>query len=295
MTLKRKMAVATLANEHAVDDLKLLLFTLELWNPTPPAVYIYTDSKTFGLVDAIAYKGKKVIDKNALNAYTGLNRAQMEVMRGKTFPSLFADFCAEKPRLMKWALSTESAGIFFCDADICHLGPLPSVPEGVVLGLSPHMIRERDTARYGVYNAGFLFMRDKEITDKWLELCATSRFFEQGCLEDLRAWTTGKWPAGFLAFPKQVNYGWWRLWQGDQNADTLKGEWRIGRKEGFCGITVAGESLQSIHTHWGDQKDIAVCGFNQWILGQLRKLAVVKKTKALVGFLEHQHGFLGIK
>ena len=288
------MAVATLANEHAVDDLKLLLFTLELWNPVPPAVYIYTDSKTVASIEALPYKGKKVIDMDALNPYTGLNRAQMEAISGKRFPSLFADFCAEKPRLMKWALTYEK-GVFFCDADICHLGPLPSVPEGVVLGLSPHMIRERDTARFGIYNAGFLFMREKEITDKWLELCATSRFFEQGCLEDLRLWVKEKWTAGFLAFPKQVNYGWWRLWQGDKSAEVLKGEWRIMRKEGYCGLSVDGASLQSIHTHWGDQKDIAVCGFNQWILGQLRKLAVVKKTKALIGFLETQHTFLALK
>ena len=57
------MAVATLANEHAVEDLKLLLFTLELWNPVPPAVYIYTDSETAGKIEAISYKGKKVLKK----------------------------------------------------------------------------------------------------------------------------------------------------------------------------------------------------------------------------------------
>ena len=289
------MAVATLANEHAVEDLKLLLFTLELWNPTPPAVYIYTDSKSAPSIEAIAYKGKKVMDMEALNAYTGLNRVQMEVMPGKTFPSLFADFCAEKPRLMKWALTYEK-GVFFCDADICHLGPLPVIDEGVSLCLSPHMIRERDSARFGVYNAGYLFMRNKDITDKWLELCATSRFFEQGCLEDLRVWHCIKsGAAAFSAFPKTVNYGWWRLWQGDLTPDMLQAEWRIGRKDGYCGISITGQPLQSIHTHWGEQTDMATCRFNQWVLGQLRKLTVVKKTKVLLGFLEKQHTFLALK
>ena len=292
------MAVATLANEHAVEDLKLLLFTLELWNPVPPAVYIYTDSRTAASIEAISYKGIKVLKKDALNAYTGLNRSQMELMQGKTFPTMFADFCAEKTRLIGWALAEEQlagrSGVYFCDADICHLGPLPVVNDTIMLALSPHMIRERDSARYGVYNAGFLFIRDIEITTKWLELCATSRFFEQGCLEDLRSWCIAKWPSGFTSFPKQVNYGWWRLWQGELTPDLLQGEWRIGRKEGFCGLTVAGEPLQSIHTHWNDQKDPSVYRFNQWIFSQLKKLVSVKKTKALLSFLEHQHRFLKV-
>ena len=291
------MAVATLANEHAVEDLKLLLFTLELWNPVPPAVYIYTDSETAEKIEAIPYKGTKVLKKDALDLYTGLNRDQMEGSKGIKFTSLFADFCAEKTRLMGWALAEEQkvgrSGVFFCDADICHLGPLPSVPEGVLLGLSSHMIKERDSARFGVYNAGFLFMRLNEITEKWLELCATSYYFEQGCLEELRVWCCLRWgAAAFMAFPKQVNYGWWRLWQGDLSPEALQAEWRIGRKEGFCGLVINGEPVLSVHTHWFQQTDIPTFRFNQWVLSQLRKLISVKKTKALVNFLENQHPFL---
>ena len=295
------MAVSTLANEHAVEDLKLLLFTLELWNPVPPPVYIYTDSKTAASVKALDYKGRKVLNTTALNPYTGLNRDQMESMKGKEFPSLFADFCAEKPRLMAWALAEEAklgfnGGVFFCDADICHLGLLPTIPESVRLGLSPHMIKERDSVRFGYYNAGFLYMRDIETTEKWRELCFSSGYFEQSCLEDLRMWFCIRWSAaGFLSFPKTVNYGWWRLWQGDLTPDMLQAEWRIMRKEGCCGISVGGEPLQSIHTHWYQQNDMATLRFNLWVLGQLRKLTVVKKTKALLAFLEKQHPFLALK
>ena len=101
--------------------------------------------------------------------------------------------------------------------------------------------------------------------------------------------------AAFSAFPKTVNYGWWRLWQGDLTPDMLQAEWRIGRKDGYCGISITGQPLQSIHTHWGEQTDMATCRFNQWVLGQLRKLTVVKKTKVLLGFLEKQHTFLALK
>jgi len=105
-----------------------------------------------------------------------------------------------------------------------------------------------------------------------------------------------RWSANaFINFPKQVNYGWWRLWQGDVTPDILQAEWRIMRKEGFSGISVAGEPLQCIHTHWYQQNDMPIARFNEWVLGQLRKLAVVKKTKVLVGFLEKQHPFLALK
>jgi hypothetical protein len=67
------------------------------------------------------------------------------------------------------------------------------------------------------------------------------------------------------------------------------------RKEGCCGISVGGEPLQSIHTHWYQQNDMATLRFNLWVLGQLRKLTVVKKTKTLLAFLEKQHPFLALK
>jgi hypothetical protein len=283
-------SIATLANEHAVADLAVLFFTLELWNPSPPTVYIFSDATTIPKILALSYKGKKVV-KDALAPYIGLNRATMEKTKGKIFKTLFADFCAEKPRLISWALnedtcSPEAQGVLFLDADICHLGPLPILASSVQLALSPHMIRKSDTDRFGVYNAGFLFLRSKEIADKWLELCATSRFFEQGCLEDLAVWVASIWSGGFEEFPVTVNYGWWRLWQGDRPSAELQKEWRILRRDGWSGLSINGTPLQSIHTHWHIRDDMATIRFNVWILEQLKKLVSVKKTGRLVAFLE---------
>jgi hypothetical protein len=288
-------SIATLANEHAVADLAVLFFTLELWTLSPPTIYIFSDAPTIPKIEALPYKGKKVI-KDALAPYIGLNRATMERTPGKKFKTLFADFCAEKPRLMAWALDqgacnpgpedASADGVLFLDSDICHLGPLPSLASEVQLALSPHMIRKSDTDRFGVYNAGYLFLRSKEIADKWYELCATSRFFEQGCLEDLAKWVSGKWSGGFEEFPVSVNYGWWRLWQGDRPSADLQKEWRILRRDGWSGLAINSAPVQSIHTHWHIRDDMATMRFNIWILGELRKLTSVKKTAKLVAFLE---------
>jgi hypothetical protein len=204
-------SIATLVNEFAIDDLKVLLFTLELWNPRAPSVYIYADSKSVPRIKEIKYAGSVVIKEDALNAYTGMNRRTMESLRDIRGKTVFAQFTEEKTTLMEWALSIEPGGVLFCDADICHLGPLPQIPDDVELALSPHMIRKSDTDRYGIYNAGFLWFKSPAIAVRWRELCATSRFFEQACLEELAV------DYRLYQFPIQVNYGWWRLWQGSQS------------------------------------------------------------------------------
>ena len=274
-------AIATLANQHAITDLKILLFTLDLWNSPAPTVYIFSDLMSAPLIRAIPYSGKVHIKKDVLNAYTGLNRIDMESRRGRLFATLFADFTAEKTHLMRWALETEPDGVLFCDADICHLAPLPTIPDGTDLALSPHMIRKSDTDKYGVYNAGYLWFKNPELASKWLDLCETSRFFEQGCLEDLAI------NRNLYEFPVQVNYGWWRLWQGVQPPVVLEEEWGIFREESSSGITVQKQPLQSIHTHWSEKSDRATSEFNKWVLSQLTRLISnkTKKTAALVRFL----------
>lgn len=274
-------SIATLVNEFAIDDLKVLLFTLELWNPISPTVYIFSDSKSAPMIRAIKYGGKLHIKEDALNAYTGLNRRAMEARRDLTGKTTFAKFTEEKTTLMEWALSLSDTGVLFCDADICHLGPLPEIPEGTELALSPHMIRKSDTDRYGIYNAGFLWFRSPQVAVRWRELCATSRFFEQACLEDLVP------EFKVYTFPIQVNYGWWRLWQGEESPVILQEEWGVHRQgESTSGITVKKLPLLSIHTHWGEKYDRATCEFNMWVLRQLVKLSSVKKTASLVRFLQ---------
>jgi len=272
-------SIATLVNEFAIVDLKVLLFTLGLWNTLAPTVYIFADQTSVPLIKAIPYQGKVIIKEDALNAYTGLNRQDMESRQGRIYKTLFADFTAEKASLMEWALEHDSSGVLFCDADICHLAALPEIPAGTDLALSPHMIRKTDTDRYGIYNAGYLWFKDTAIAARWRELCKTSRFFEQGCLEDLAKGYT------LYEFPVQVNYGWWRMWQGLQPPGPLQEDWGIFRTESSSGIAVQKKPLQSVHTHWAETKDRATSEFNRFVLERLSRLSSVKKTATLSRFL----------
>ena len=287
--MKAISAVATLVTEPALRDFELLLFTLALWNPTKPRLYIMTDSASkIAVVSAVArfYAGVPVNIKTSLSDYTGLTRAEMERRPGKKYETLFGDFTAEKTGLMEWALASEPEGVLFCDADICHLAPLPLLPDSAVLALSPHRIREGDAAKYGYYNAGYLWIQKAEIVAQWREACGRSRFFEQACLEELAS----TWKEGLYEFPVQINYGWWRLWQGTASPSELQKAWSFFRPAdgASSGLLVEGTALQSVHTHWHEKQDAATRAFNQWVLEKLRKLNSVKKTKQLTQLLEQR-------
>jgi hypothetical protein len=281
----RPAAIATLANEYALNDLECFFRSLELWSTSDyPTIYLYCNSIVTQKIPSYKYKGQIHINE-ALNAYTGLNRSAMESRRGLTFPTLFGDFTAEKISLIEWALESlseedKSRGVLFCDADIFFLGALPVIPSGSTLAISPHLIKEIDSSRYGYYNAGFLWTNSATVLTNWRAACHRSRFFEQAAIEELENETT-------YIFNKNNNYGWWRLWQGNQHYSELKKEWSINRShEEFSGICVDSKPLGSVHTHWFEDRDMAVVQFNSFVYSYLRILSKNPKVNALVKLLD---------
>lgn len=260
--------IATLATKAAIDDLRILLKTLEFWNYSPPTVYLFCDAAVSAILPSIAYKGKLIVNE-ALNAYTDLNRAFMERMPGKR-KNLFFDFVCEKLALLDWAFSITNDGVLFCDADICFLAPLFQIPEGTTLAVSPHHIRQQDEVKYGVYNAGMIWMKNAATVDLWRQACETSIFYEQIAIEGMVANVDRVYE-----IPLSENYGWWRLWQGREPADILQREWSMNRNKPGSGIMVNGKPLGSVHTHFGEKRDAATCAYNEWVLGWLRKIAKV--------------------
>lgn len=273
-------SVATLANKNALQDLKVFLFTLQLWNETLPNLYIYCDSVIESFLKTCDYKGRLQY-KNVLDIYKGYDRKIMESMPGKNHKTLFGDFVVEKTYLLDWVFEHET-NILFCDADICFMGPLIHIDSSIKLGVSRHNIRLYDEQKYGIYNAGFLYVSDKSIPALWRELSKTSHFFEQACIEDL----VKEFCDSYLVFPNSVNYGWWRLLQGKESVENLKTRWTIKRTKDSCGICVDNLPLQSVHTHW-KTNDGATNYFNLFVLEFLEKLKSVEKTRKLYNYLKN--------
>jgi hypothetical protein len=180
--------------------------------------------------------------------------------------------------LLNWVFTQEKE-VLFCDADICFLGSLPTINTDKQLVLSKHEIRSSDEERFGIYNAGFLYLKDSSIPEKWKEFSKKSNFFEQLSLEDLTEVYT------FEIFSIQNNYGWWRLLQGKESEEVLKKKWSIKRTANSSGVAVEGEPLLSVHTHWKTD-DNATKYFNKFVKEYLQKLASVEKTSAFLNYLK---------
>jgi len=214
--------------------------------------------------------------KVVLDPYSNLTRQQMEHLPSlKGTRTLFHDFTEEKCGLIDWALQSlplgeKQKGVLFCDADICWLGPIPSIPTGKTLALSPHMIRQEDEAKYGMYNAGFFWTNNPNFPSTWAMACKTSRFFEQAALESVWDFTIEQ---ECMEFGQHVNYGWWRLFQSPNGLLLQKSRWSVkpDKDELHSGLCVQRVPLVCIHTHW-NTNDPITNRFNQWVLEQLKQV-----------------------
>lgn len=276
--LFKPAAIALMGNEHAYQDLCVFFDTLQLYNQELPPIYCFCTKSLQTKLQTEMTRYKGVIHyRTELEPYVCLNRATMEQMPSQQgLSNFFHDFTIEKCKLMKWALedlsdSEKERGVLFCDADIAWFGPLVQIPQGKTLALSPHMIRKRDEANYGEFNAGFLWTNQLAMPDEWKEASARSRFFEQAALEELADVTLEK---HLYRFDETVNYGWWRMFQSDVHATVKQREWSFVPNNTSSGICVNGKPLVCIHTHW-KTNDSMTNAFNRFVK---QCLEVGKKT-----------------
>jgi hypothetical protein len=261
---------------EALADLVIFVKTLEVWHPDA-TLYVLTDSVT--KIGDIRFKGTMHV-RVALDAYRGLNRKAMEGLPGRIYDTLFKDYTYEKADVIEWAFSLGAVGdkgVWFMDSDITHLAPLPDIPSSTTLALSPHYIRESDCRLYGKYNAGYFWLRDPSLVSAWRSAGFTSRFFEQAALEDI-AVAAG---SGLYEFPIQVNFGWWRMFQGLIPPAEVQASLSFNRADTSVGLRYKGVPLQSIHTHWYDTTGSATGVFNAWVNEYTRKFA---SHKPMAGF-----------
>lgn len=267
--------IATLATGPALADLRVLLNSLDIFNVNPPTVYLFCDSLIAAESKKLKYRGTLHM-KDVLSGYSAFDRRIMEAMPGKHFKTLWMDFMTEKINLLRWALTDGAPSVLLCDADICFTGPLPSIPSEARVGLSPHMIVDRDEKRFGKYNGGYVWCSDVAYADVWWNACATARYYEQSALEEVAAHVVNTdGPAALYEFPQTQNYGWWRVWQGVKSSSELLKEWGVNRLKGkdASGLCVNGVPLGSVHTHFFERTDVPTKQFNAMILGWLKILS----------------------
>jgi hypothetical protein len=247
---------------ETAQDFQHFLKTLEQWHPDAE-LFVYTDDTTDNIIKQMRFKGV-IHTRQALNAYKGLSRIQMEKIKGITYTNLWTDFMYEKAAVIEWMCEIQATEkpepAWFLDADISHLAPLPSIPSTATVALSPHAIRPQDEAKYGKYNGGFLWFKDATLLPVWRKAGHTARFFEQSALEDI-AKVAGE---TLYEFPPQVNFGWWRMFQAPCSRQEIQTKFTIFRNDQSIGIRYDGKPLQSIHTHWFSTTAFECVSFRMW-------------------------------
>ena len=274
--------ICTLATESAYKDLIVFLYTLGLYNTPAPHVFILGDN--FIKANMPIYKGR--LDcKTSLQAYSGRNRKQMESSSGILYRTQWEDFMMEKASVLSWAFSKGAVSAYFLDCDICFLGPLIHPLASYSLAVSPHHIQSKYESTFGQYNAGYIWMSNPEIPGKWREAAKTSRYYDQAALEVL----VDEYKDTTHMLPIQVNYGWWRMFQGTVSSEEIQKGWTTDdRRSKTSGIRVNGSALLSIHTHWGERSDSQTIQFNRFVLNKLKGLSKCDSSVQLLRFLTRE-------
>lgn len=259
----------------ALNDFRVFVGTLQVWHPNA-TLYVLTDSKT--AVDSIVTPCG-IIKKTCLDAYSDASPQDMAETPGAVFPTQLMDLMYEKATVLKWMFDTEpsfkDSGIWFMDADIVHLGPVPEIPEGKTLALCPHYIRDRIEAVFGRYNAGMLWMKDPSLIQTWVDAGASSRYMDQASLEDVAERARDS----LHELPIQVNFGWWRMFQYERwdvvrnyrHRKRVEKNFTVASSDSCVGIYYDGLPMQSLHTHSfdtgrGRYLDRSSSGdFNRWL------------------------------
>jgi len=287
--------VCTLATISALKDLKVFLFTLTLFtsqNQPYPTVYIICDTEIETYIKSNSpYKGP-ITCYPLLDYATGLTRNSMERMKGRRYPTLWEDFMMEKATIIDIAFTAGAPSVYLFDSDICFMGPLPDAPNilnpHAQIGVCPHMILPRDEAKYGRYNAGYVWTSDPTMPTKWRKAAEKSYFYDQAALETIVKDYIAQNPTTVHMFPIQNNYGWWRMFQGVESSSTIQATWSINRTNENCsGIFVEGKPLLSVHTHW-QTNDMVTNAFNSIINRYLAVLGKFPKAQQLNRFLQKE-------
>ena len=119
-----------------------------------------------------------------------------------------------------------------------------------------------DTDRFGYYNGGCVWTKNKAMPTKWREFTETSRFFDQASLEDCAKIFNTK------EFGENYNISWWRVLQSDESASKMTSYFSYNRTN----IFFKGKPIIFIHTHF---TDTTYAGFNNMI----RNLLLMCKAK----------------
>jgi len=156
-------------------DMKIFLLSLSSTNPGSKVV-LFVDDKIHLMIKEISNLNLEMTIIENLNSYSDKTRDAM-VKAGT-----WTDFQMIKSNILDYCLNIYK-DVLYLDCDIFIINEI-EIPDSCELVLSPHYINNNLSDKYGYYNGGCVWTKNKEMPAKWREFSKTSRFFDQASLED---------------------------------------------------------------------------------------------------------------
>lgn len=257
----------TICTSTCVNELKGFITSLSLFHQDS-CVYVLCDTKTKEIMD-LFLKDKSVLNiiwLVELDKYTNFERSTMEAL------DIWTDFQMSKSIVIEKALENEKDTLFL-DCDIILLGKIDDVLEDEYdIGVSQGFVNEEIISKYGKYNGGMLWVKNKLVPEKWREFTKTSRYYDQASIEDLVKY--------FKSFEFDDNYNLqtWRFIVGQEHATKIVSY--ISPKSGY--IMYKDKQLKFIHTHFNKIQFANINNYFKMII----KKANMKKVLKCIEYVE---------
>ena len=218
----------TIVTENMIRDFLVLQKSLQQNHPNLPLITL-CDNASLKIIESV--DNDQIIPIPNLQQ---LNYPEIQT-RGKAFGRLVG----QKPMLVDHCLNLYG-NTMFVDADIIFVNPLEITQDNELI-FSEHYITQDMEDVHGKYNAGYLFVNNKQFPNWWEEVIAhRSKFFEQeGMIHAEKDFDLG-------AFAIQHNFGWWRITHG-VDPEAVRGKFSASDN-----IYYDDELLISFHTHVTD-------------------------------------------
>ncbi len=253
---------STICTYDCFQELIGLLFSLSIYH-TNEKIYIMCDTKTKEEYDKISMKPKlKIIWFQELDKYSELNRAQMEKM------NIWSNFQMNKSIILDYALKNENDSLFL-DSDIIITDIINDIQYDMDIGVSPGFVKKDIVLKYGYYNGGMLWVKNKNIPKQWREFTKKSRFYDQASIEDLYKYY--KKINKVFIFQDNYNLQSWRFILNDEPIQKICSYVKSDPTKKI--IYYKDKPLKCIHTHFNKPE---FKGINNFLIEKLKDAKMFK-------------------
>lgn len=236
--MSKPSSFCTICTSKCAFELFGLLLSLSLYHENE-VIYIMADTKTKQYIEESTPSPKLNIKWFIeLDKYNNMNRVVME-QKG-----IWCDFQMSKAIVMNYALQYEEDTLFL-DSDIFIMNEINDIDKNKTIGVSHHHIETKYMDKYGIYNGGVLWSKDKNVPNDWIKFTQKSRYYDQASIEDL----VKKY--SYFQFGENYNLQGWRYYLAKEGKQYISSN--ITSKINDT-LYYKNKPLKFIHTHFLDKR-----------------------------------------